>query len=77
MNAPAGRNRLPRGCRIQTFIFFAFGTFPPSRMRSAPTFFPFDGQPYLGAQEAIRHRRAGISTAQVRMHLVFMAVCFD
>ena len=27
---------------------FAFGTFSPVNTRSAPTFFPFAGHPYLG-----------------------------
>jgi hypothetical protein len=34
----------------QTRIFRALGTLPPFSTFSAPTFFPLEGHPYLGAQ---------------------------
>lgn len=63
--------------KVQTFIFLALGSFPPFSTRSAPTFFPLEGQPYLGAQEDARRRMAGISSARATDLLSVMWSRFD
>jgi hypothetical protein len=39
---------IEKGTKNQALNFFAFGTFSPLNIRSAPTFLPLPGQPYFG-----------------------------
>jgi hypothetical protein len=56
--------------------FFAFGTFSPLRMRSAPTAFPSPGQPYFGPN-TLFHTRQELADISKKPLIVRMKIDLD